>query len=255
MKNCIERIHLELKKRQQRNPYYSLRAFAQLLGISPAHLSQILNTKRPLTLKTAKKMARALKLSPLEAEHFLSDLYEGTEESLEEELLQQGRLILEEDKFQLISDWEHFAILSLSEVNGNRFDARWIARRLNISILRATDARDRLLRLGIIQKEGRSFKQVAPPISTTDDILNASIQKNHLQILELAKDKLEKTPIELREYTSVTLATNPKRIEEAKKLIRNFKRRLTRFLEDSEKTEVYTLSIQLFPLSKTEDSK
>lgn len=253
MKNCIERIHRELRKKQQRNPSYSLRAYAQLLGVSPAHLSQILNEKRPLTLKTAKKMAKALKLSPFETEYFLSDLYETGEEPLDESLLKKGRLILQEDEFKLISDWEHFAILSLSEIEGNRFDGRWIAKRLNISLLRATEARDRLIRLGIIEKQGRSFKQIAPPISTTDDILNLSIQKNHLQHLELAGEKLENTPLELREYTSVTLATNPLKIAEAKKMIRNFKRKLTRFLEDTEKTEVYTLAIQLFPLSKTKD--
>jgi len=255
MNNCIERINEELKIKKGRNPAFSLRAFASQIGVSPAHLSQILNYKRPLTLKTAKKLTSALNLSPLETDHFLSDLYTSQDQELELTELNQGRLVLKEDQFKIISDWEHFAILSLSELKNSRFDARWLARRLNISLIRATDARDRLMRLGIIEKQGKSFRQVAPPLSTTDDFLDLSIQKHHLQNLELAADKLNETPVDYREFTSVTLATHPQKIKEAKKLIRNFKRKLTRFLEDTDKTEVYTFSIQLFPLTFTKDKK
>ena len=253
MTTTIDIIKEKLEAKKKKNSLYSLRGFAKQLGISPAHLSQILNKKRPLTLKTANKIANSLSLSPIEKEKFLDALNTDQINSLKEAELTQERLTLAEDEFRLISDWEHFAILSLSELPKNSYDSRWIAKRLNIDMAKATQARDRLVRMGILQKKGKGFIQIAPPLTTTQDILDQSIQKNHIQNLHLAAQRLEEVSLEHREFTSVTFASNPKKIKEAKQMIRNFKRKLTRFLEDTDKLEVYTLAIQLFPLTNTED--
>jgi len=108
--------------------------------------------------------------------------------------------------------------------------------------------------MGLIEKKGYGFIQIAPPIMTTNDILSQSIQKGHQGHLELAIQRLKQVEVNKREYTSVTLATNPQKITQAKTMIRNFKRKLTRFLEDTEKTEVYTLAIQLFPNTIIEEN-
>ncbi|MDD0853988.1 TIGR02147 family protein [Halobacteriovorax sp. GB3] len=245
-----EYLQAELDNRKKKNSLFSLRAFARNLGISPAQLSQIISGKRPLTITTAKKIVRALKLSPIESETFLQAVDPDFVSKKKTRLSDEKRKKLKEDEFRLICDWEHFAILSLSEVQNNSSDARWIAKRLNIPMNVAADARDRLLRLGIIEIKNSQFRQVSAPLTTTNDIKSESIQRSHYQNLELAMQKLESVEVSKREYTTVTMATNPKKIKEAKTLIREFKRKLMEFLEDGEKTDVYTLAIQLFPLTE-----
>jgi hypothetical protein len=55
-------LHGELKARQSRNPRYSLRAFANYLGIAPATLSQLLRGKRRMTERTIRKLGFRLAL-------------------------------------------------------------------------------------------------------------------------------------------------------------------------------------------------
>lgn len=254
MKTSTDILMDHFDKRRERNQQYSLRAFAKGLDISPTQLSQIFSGKRKLSVKMANKIADKLPLSPIEKEDFLETLNPNQQTLNSQEVKNDERLLLKEDEFRLICDWEHFAILSLSELKENSFDSRWIARRLGIKINRAAEARDRLLRMGLIERKGYGLIQIAPPIITTNDILSHSIQKSHQGHLELASERLKEVEIDKREYTSVTLATNPQKICQAKTIIRNFKRKLTRFLEDSEKSEVYTLSIQLFPNTIIEEN-
>lgn len=244
-----EYLQVELDRRKETNPLFSLRAFARNLGISPAQLSQIISGKRPLTITTAKTIAKALKLSPIESDFFWEAVNPDFVDKKKTRLSDEKRKRLKEDEFRLICDWEHFAILSLSEIEDNSSDARWIARRLNIPLNSAADARDRLHRLGLIEVKNSQFKQVSAPLTTTNDIKSESIQRSHYQNLTLAQEKLESVEVSKREYTTVTMATTPKKLKEAKTLIREFKRKLTEFLEDGDKTDVYTLAIQLFPLT------
>jgi len=249
IENYRSYIQAELEKRQQKNSLFSLRAFANNLNISPAQLSQVISGKRPLTKKTADKLIKGLSLSPRESEHLYNSINPELIDRKKKLLNDQHKQQLSEDEFRLISDWYHFAILSLSEIKGNRFDAYWISKRLNISLKDSADARDRLLRLKLIERKGKGFKQTSAPLTTSNDIASYSIKRSHLQNLRLAQEKLESVDVSSREYTTVTMAVNKRKINEAKKIITEFKRKITEVLEEGEKTEVYTLGIQLFPLT------
>lgn len=245
----------ELDTRKKNNPMFSLRAFARGLGISPAQLSQVLSGKRRVTLTTAKKITKALKLSPIEVERVLETINSDLATTKRERTSDQSKYQLREDEFRLICDWEHFAILSLSELEENSSDARWIAGRINIPMSRAAEVRDRLVRMGIIEIRNQKLKQVSAPLVTTSDIKSDSIQRSHMTNLALAKQKLEAVDVSQREYTTITMASNPKKLKEAKQLIKDFKRKLTEVMEDTEKTDVYTLAIQLFPLTEQGNKK
>ena len=68
--------------------------------------------------------------------------------------------------------------------------------------------------------------------------------------LNLANISLTTVPVDKREFGSMTLAFNSKRIEEAICLIRKFQEDFSVIFEDDEKDEVYKLNVQFFPLSK-----
>ena len=67
-------IQAELSRRCERNPRYSLRAFARALGFEPTVISQIIAGKRIPSYKTAQKLVRALGLSPEDSNRFYASL-------------------------------------------------------------------------------------------------------------------------------------------------------------------------------------
>jgi uncharacterized protein (TIGR02147 family) len=231
---------------RSRNSSFSLRAFAKNLGLSPASLSQILSGKRPLTLTTAKKICDSLALSPSEEQQVLLSLLSASGKDPENG--QSSIAMLEVDRFKIISDWYHFAILSLTEIPKSRPDPKWVAKRLGISATNAEDAILRLKRLGLLEIQGNSWHQCSQPLSVSSPVPSSAIRKYHHQILEKASQSLDVDPVEKREFGAMTLAINPKKLPLAKAMIREFRTNLCQVLEEGPKARVYTLSVQLFPI-------
>lgn len=240
MSSMPEILQSELAKRKELNPSYSLRAFAKFLDISPATLSQVISEKRHLGRKGQEKILDKL------------GIVSSNELSLPE--VEKPKLKLEEDIFEMIAKWHYFAILSLSEVKGAKADPRWIGSRLGISAEDANRAISRLERLGIIEIYGdNSFRQVSPPITTTDEVPSVAIQKFHQGLLSMAQLRIEQVPVEEREYRSLTFAGNSKKIKKAKKLIKQLKDLVSETMESGTKDNVYQFSVQLFPLTRGEE--
>ncbi|MFZ4715555.1 MAG: TIGR02147 family protein [Bacteriovoracaceae bacterium] len=242
----------ELENRQSKNRAYSLRAFANFLGVSPATLSQLLSEKRAISSKMGKSMLEKLGLSPRQQIKYLTTLSKEAKSLSNDLEKDKQHSMIQDDIFHLISDWYHFGILSLGELKHCQADPRWVARQLKIPVNVANEALGRLERLKIIEVKNGTFKQIAPPLSTSNDIPSAAIRNYHRQILALAQSRLEQVAVEEREYSTVTMAVNTKKIHEAKKLIREFKKDMAELLETGSKSQVYQLSIQLFPLNDKE---
>lgn len=244
----------EFASRVQRNPAYSLRSFSRSLGVSPASLSQILTGKRPLTRKTALKIADRLFLSPVEKRSFLVTAF-GLETPTDEAFVSKTELQeLEIDKFRLISDWHHYAILGLAGLEKNQANPEWISKQLRISRKEAREAFQRLVRLGLIQRVGTRIRRTSPFFKVATRPHENAIRKYHSQNLRKASDVLEdpKSAVEL--FSGITMAVNEQKLPEARDLIRQFRRKLSELVETGNKTRVYTLSVQLFPISEG-DSK
>ncbi|MGE0762901.1 MAG: TIGR02147 family protein [Bdellovibrionales bacterium] len=233
---------------RQKNPGYSLRAMARVFKTSPAQLSQVLSGKRPMSRKFVLSVSDRLGLSPLETKEALESQCPSPRSKISFESIA-------EDQFKLIADWHHFAILSLGETADAKADPKWISKRLGLDYYVVREALTRLQKLGIIEIKNGRYRQITKPIHTTQDIPSAAIRKNHRQNLALASEKLEQVDVADREFTSMTMAISRKKIDLAKKMIRKFKTEMYEFLQAGAKEEVYTLAIQLFPVSKIEQEQ
>ena len=89
--------------------------------------------------------------------------------------------------------------------------------------------------------------RLAPTVATTTDIPSSAIRKYHRQNFYLAERAQETVPYERRQISSFTVATDPVRMQRAKKMLLAFMEKLEKVLESEEPTEVYTVSTQLFP--------
>lgn len=239
---------------KQRNKAYSLRAFAKSLAMSVSSLNQIMLGHRPLTLKTALRIANRLDLSPKEKQDFISLTVQQSVPESTRKPLSQGQL-LEEDAFALISDWYHYAILSLGEFKPNFSNPKWIASQLGITEKQARDAFLRLERMRILKRHGRGFKQCTLPLDIQSPTKSLALRKYHRQNLQLAEKALDNEPIENRDFNSMTMAIDPALIPEAKEAIRRFRNEIAKILERGKQSRVYTVSIQLFPISKNNEGE
>lgn len=247
LSDAIKLLKNELEERKKKNSRYSLRAFAQSLGISAAQLSQLLSGKRNLTPEVLRQIAEALHLSPEEERSLLTQMFLGEQGSRSE--AKQKRQ-LEEDEFRLISDWYHYAILSLGKVRGAKADPFWIADRLGISPTEAREALARLRRLEILD-EGKTLKQKSAPLNISSKVPSRAIQAYHRRILGMAMDKMADVPVEKRDYSAMTFAADPTKIPQARKMVEDFQDRLADFLQTPNSKEVFILACQLFSLERT----
>lgn len=235
---------------KQKNQRWSQRAFAARLGLSSGALSEILQGKRILSSQLKKKIAAKLQLSPLEESEFFA---EELPEHLKTHRLDYYKL--SNDHFHLISDWWHYAILNLINTKDFKPSVPWIGQRLGLTEKIVQDAWDRLFRLELLKKEGKKVSRTYARMETSDNILNLSIQKAHIQDLELIEKSILEVPPELRDHTSMTVVMNKKSIQKAKELIRLFQDRFSEEVETNLGEEVYKISVSLFPLTQVIENK
>ncbi|MGZ3693220.1 MAG: TIGR02147 family protein [Bdellovibrionota bacterium] len=239
----------ELERVRLLNQSFSLRAFARKLKLAPSALSEMISGKRAISPKVAARLADQLGWAPDVRDRALQTAGKGRRYQAPRETTQ-----LDIDQFQAISEWYHFAILSLAETKDFKSDAAWIAQRFGISEKECNEALDRLVRLNLLAIDGAgNFTLTHARYTTTDDISNIALRKSHAKNLELAKASLDSDPVERRDFTAITMAADPRKLQEAKRMVREFREELSAFLEDGEKTEVFKFCMQLFPLTKSEE--
>jgi len=226
--------------KQIRNPKYSVRSFARDCSINSGRMSQLLNGKMAITLRTAKAMTAALNLSQEEKDHFLR-LVEGKKDllhkGLESEFISQGLSALQ------------FRILSLIETMDFKFDIEWMAQRLGVSSSRISDNLELLLKSDLVLQKDGVIQVNYDVIETASKKPDTNIRKFHQETLRELIEQIEKTDFSDRELILTTLAMDPKLLPEAKKKINSFMDKLAQWLESSSKKEVYQLSLQLVPFS------
>lgn len=247
-------LQSEFADRCKKNGRYSLRAFAKFLEMDASSLSQIMSGKRPISNRAIDRLSLKLGAKPRDRRNFGLDRPVRLSGAIEAPQKDFYRLNL--DTFTAIADWQHYAILELPFVNGFQADPKWIAKKLSITVEEAKSSVERLLRLGLLLKEGQSVVKaarhhtnaIATPVDTSS--AHRELQRQLIKKSLLAIDQTE--PVE-KDITSMTMAIDVKNLDRARELIAKFRRDLCELLEDGEQTRIYNLGIQLIPIS--EDSK
>jgi transcriptional regulator with XRE-family HTH domain len=248
---ALEILRSELSRRMLKNPSYSLRALAKTLGVSHTLLSLVMNGKRKPSRAILEKMVENLNLSATQS----SRLLKGTPSRKRWQVL-PGAQTMTLDQFAFISEWQHYAILSLLEIPDTEFTPHFISQRLGISLTQANVSMQRLVQMGIVvQDPDGKWRQKDGPIVFENTKPTETYRKFNRQLLEKAIESLENDPFETRDFSSVTFAMSPSQIPHAIQRIREFRRQLMCDLEaEGKPEEVYHLTVQLFPSSKRRKS-
>ncbi len=249
----------ELELRKRKNKSFSLRAFANHLQVSPAYLSQIFSHKRNLSEETGLQMAKKLRWPAQKRKLFCSLIkYQRAEgpdakaEALSEvqDFSELDFIELQNDQFQLIAEWFHFAIVELTDTKGFQSDPRWIARRLGITPQQAEEAIDRLVRVGILDRKAEKLTKPKAHYRI-GDVPSEAIRAFHNHNLKAAQTALARQNFQTRDFSGTTVAVDLERLPEIKELIRDFRKRLSNFCSQSPQPQaVYQLSVQFFRLDR-----
>lgn len=250
-----------LNEKVQANPKYSLRAFARDLEVSPSVLSELLNGKHGLSEKVAKRIAQNLDLSTHEIQIFCDQVVALNSKSLHKKNQAKERIdalkemhqknSLQLDHFKIISDWYHFAILELTYLEGFKSDTTWIAKKLGITKLEVESAIERLLRIELLEIKNKKYVATEDFTASPDGIPSDAIKKYQRQLIEKALQAQVMQSVENRDITSLLVAINKNDLLEAKKEIKEFRRRFnSKFGTSKKKDSVYCLALQFFELTE-----
>lgn len=233
-----EGLKREFDRRKAANKKYSLRAFAKSIDLPPSRLSEFLNKKRFPSQVHLEKINQAL----------------GASWNLQLTSINhiENKTTFSEEQLEVITNWLYPAILTYLKEKRSGYNTDQLADFFFTSSQNMQNVLNSLQELKLIQKKENLYYWQPGPERSTDQISNNALRKFHQKNLDIAKEKIESVPLEERDFSSTIMTIDPSKIDFAKKEIKSFRRKLCTILESGNKTQVYSLNIQLFPLSKNE---
>src|SRR5260370_6719775 len=125
------RLEQEFKARRERNPRYSLRAFAAFLGADHSTLSQILRGSRRAPAGRIRAWAKKLGMDPEETTAYLAaEHVPDASTARREEQLRHWTA----EAMSIVTEPTHWEILRLSRTSGFQADCRWIAGQIGVPV-------------------------------------------------------------------------------------------------------------------------
>lgn len=226
---------------QKDSPRFSLRSFAAQVGISAGRMNELIHDKRALSDFYAEKITKTLNLSLQDKRQLYSFV------STKARKINSVRKLAPQEGLH-VRCWENLAILSIMRTDDFEPDMEWIARRLGISVERVQECFKILQEHDLVRiNENGNMERTSSRVVTmaTKDTSHHERRK-----MEKSMEAMESVAPPYRNHSAVTVATTPEKIKEANEKIKGFRRKLADFLEDGPKKEVYSLTINLFPLTE-----
>ncbi|MBN1577709.1 MAG: TIGR02147 family protein [Chitinispirillaceae bacterium] len=257
---------------RQRSSVFSHRYIVQKAGFkSPTALKHVIDGKRNLSLEAANRFAAALKIEGIPRHYFLTLVLFNQSASLAEqekylnELLELKRAEnpsrLNEDRFEVLSQWYHLAIREIVDLPDFKNSAKWIARVLcpQITPFEASQSLLLLKRLGLVTKrDGRiqPSERILATESQFHQVHSVKAIEFHRQMIQRGAESITRFPSDDREISGTTLRISRQDVLNVKMLLREFRKKLLTLAANShEADQVYQLNFQLFPLVIPERTK
>lgn len=256
----------ELDRMERRGESAPLSLLAKRLGLSsPSLLSMILHGKRTISSKLAERLCETLSLSGSKKKYFYLLLKSNSGKTMRERNDARAKLVemrltrkrseLEIGQYRFLGNWYYPVLYVLAGMKKTRWTSEWLFKALGerIPIEEIESAMEDLEQLGLLKRTGEGWKRLNVNLSTPEDVRAIAFYRYHLQMNRLAEEGLH-IPIAKREFNGLTLALPKSRLNEAKEMIRAFRRTFNDHFSKVEKDadDVFQLNIQFFPLTKME---
>jgi uncharacterized protein (TIGR02147 family) len=237
-------LHAELAARCERNPRYSLRAFANFLGLDHATLSQLLRGKRSMTEPTIRRLGERFGLAAQQIDDYVAWRQPSAPSGANVRALAA-------DAAQVFGQWHAFAILELMRLRQFRPDVRWIARMLGIEADAVQVALQHLLRLGFLQMESATCWRdlTAGAILRQEDFTLLALERLAARSRELQLASSRNAPQASRAHGAVTIALGEAGVPRLIALVERFLADVQACADSEGGDRLYHVDVHCLPLS------
>ncbi len=247
-----------LDKKKETNPRFSLRAFAMQIEITHSALNQIFKGTKNLSAETAARIARKLRMTPEEADHFCTlvqldgakdpELKKHFENKLK--VMSRSRVMKKPVAADFELEWYHPVIGSMADLTVGEFTPKVVAKRLGLTPQIATKAMEQLEALGILKCEDGKWAMSSGSDYTLPGTPERLRANNRLQLAR-ASASIDSQPLTERLNVSAHLAFPKARIPEARQIAHECVRRLQVLSDECRDNgealdHVYSLIVNMF---------
>jgi uncharacterized protein (TIGR02147 family) len=250
------------EERKAENQLFSYRMMATRLGTDHSYLFRILQKDVHLPARCTPSALEFLGLSGRAAEYFQMLLaYARTRGKREkQEILEKALALRDVERHQIgekelafFGNWWIVAIRCLLEVLEGRANPEEISRRLqpSVSVADVQASLDLLLELGFVKKAASGRLMVTDAhLTAGGDRKVVALRRFQAQVLDLAKESLERFPTELRDVSTLTLAVDRDAFTDIREMLRECRRQIQKRVEDAAHPDrVLQLSMAFFPVA------
>ncbi|HUI92417.1 MAG TPA: TIGR02147 family protein [Chitinivibrionales bacterium] len=255
------------EEQKTKNPAFSYRYFARKAGFNSSGLyKDIVDGRTGITRSLILRFAIAMKLSPKQQEYFETMVYFNEAKTVEEKKLYFERLMkyhnskafrVDASQYEYYSRWYYIAVRELLAIGNFKDDYAAIAQALNPTIRQehAKKAIEVLKKLGLIQKNKLGYYKAVEKILTTGpEIKSLSIANFQKNMMDMAKEALDRHPAEHRNISTVTFSVSQQTYNDIKAELDACRKRILGMVERSENEDrVCQLNMQLFPLTQIKE--
>ena len=246
------------------DPSMTHRSFSKVCGYkSSGGISLILSGKRRLTESGARRIARAVGLSAVEAQHLMLMVAFEQAEDFEERSKLLGRMRAAQRfsevwadtlrSYAFYGEWYLPVLREMVSLPDFVEDPKWISGRISarLSPKAATEGIARLVELGFLTRdESGRLKPVHQIIATPSEVRSDVLKRHQRDMMGLAGEALDTQPRQERDMRVMTVAISRGQAERIKARLTQLHKELLEIVSQDEPIEqVYQLNTQWFALT------
>ena len=243
---------------------FSLRNFAKRLDLaSPSFFSAVLKGKKNIGDELRLKLASALNLQgPEEAYfHWLVQFNQAKDmegknycfRQLQKFRGSRARLV-GDGQYRFYEKWYFAAVWNYFGLRKVKADPNLVAEALipRITPSQAEEAIATLLELKLLRKVANGYETCETHLTTEPEVASLAVKNHILDLNRIAGELLDQVPATERQYNTLMFQASRQGFETIKDRIRQFQEELRDILDhDKNEDRVYTLSMSLFPHTKS----
>nr|BFD63737.1 hypothetical protein BdHM001_24180 [Bdellovibrio sp. HM001] len=241
-------LHVEFKRRQNKNPRYSLRAFAKSLDQDAGTLTRVMSGKRLVKQATALSVMTALNLDQETQTQVLELLSKKRTQRKPRTSSMQN---IDTEVFENIFEKTNILILASLRLNKFRQKRNWkyLAHQLALPEEELQLRIGRLERIGAVSINETAVEVLAKNISTLPIPFTTEKRKTVQQeFLEDAKKAIDEVPFELRDNCTLTVPISSKDLLKIKQILQKARHRINVISEKKSNHEhIYNISMAVYP--------
>lgn len=240
-----------VREKLSANEFRSLRALCDRLEVPASLVSNLINSKRIVTMPIAEKVAIFFKLTSAQKDQYF-DCIASDRSALKSKKKARAKdeeyNLLSVAQTELLLKWQNSALLCLGNNNHKPLSITFISQKLRISESEAVALVGTLCKANLMESFEKGYRFRSKHFTTSDNLPSRSIRAYHKQHMTRSIEAIEAVPIQQRDFSSVILNLDQKNMKEAKRFIEKMRRKfILKFDSESVSGDIYSFGIQLFP--------